>query len=52
MVIWYILLSFGIFYVRLVFFSFFGMFYKEKSGNTAAREQSKPFSFSPNRSAR
>jgi hypothetical protein len=30
--IWYILWSFGIFWVRLVFFRF-GTLYKEKSGN-------------------
>jgi putative exporter of polyketide antibiotics len=34
-VIWYILWSFGIFWVRLVYFSRFGMLFKEISGNTA-----------------
>jgi hypothetical protein len=33
MVIWYILWSFGISYGHLVYFSLFGMFHQEKSGN-------------------
>jgi hypothetical protein len=32
--IWYILWSFGIFYVYLAYFSRFGMLHQEKSGNS------------------
>jgi hypothetical protein len=35
--LWYTLWSFVKFWVRLVYFSRFGMLYKEKSGNTGFR---------------
>jgi hypothetical protein len=35
--IWYILLAFVIFYGYLIYFSYFGMLYKEKSGNPSLR---------------
>jgi hypothetical protein len=36
-VIWYILRSFGIFWVRLVYFARFGVLFKDKSGNTGSK---------------